>query len=56
MMEESKLAQYETGKLTVAIMANQHIFQFQVPKNQRNIPYVSYYSISEYYNTVQTLR
>jgi len=36
-MEESKLAQSEIGKLTVAISANQHIFQFLVPKNQRNI-------------------
>jgi hypothetical protein len=55
MMEEYKLAQSEIGKITVAITANQHIFQFQVPKSQRNILYVSYYSTSEYYNTVQTL-
>ena len=56
MMEEFKLAQSKIRKLTVAITANQHIFQFQVPENQRNIPCASYYSTSEYYNTVPTLR
>jgi hypothetical protein len=54
MLEDSYLRQSKIRKLAVAITANQYIFQFQVPENQRNIPYVSYYNTFEYYDTLQT--
>jgi hypothetical protein len=36
MLEESYFRQSKVRKLAVAIAANQYIFQFQVPENQRN--------------------
>jgi len=55
-MEESNLAYSKIRNLQMAITANQHIFRFQVSENQRNIPYIIYYSTYEYYNTLPPVR